>query len=86
LYPMYLESQAKVGMDKEEVLANFEGKKYRLSDTFLWCDSNAWYGDCESLISSNSTEFLILKIGIDSWLVVGFNSVGKASFAGQGDT
>ena len=86
IYPMYLESQAKIGMDKNEVLANLEGKKYRMSDTFSWCENNAWYGDCEAANNSSSIEYLILKIGIDTWLVVGFDSEGKVSFVGRGDT
>jgi len=86
IYPMYMESQAKIGMDKNEVLTNLEGKKYRLTDTLSLCDSNAWYGDCESANNSKSVEFLILKIGIDTWLVVGFNSAGKVSFVDRGDT
>lgn len=86
IYPMYLESQAKIGMDKNEVLTNLEGKKYLLSDTLSLCESNAWYGDCESANNSKSVEFLILKTGIDTWLVVGFNSAGKVSFVGLGDT
>jgi len=86
IYPMYMESQAKIGTDKNEVLTNLEGKKYRLSDTLSLCDSSAWNGDCESANNSKSVEFLILKIGIDTWLVVGFNSAGKVSFVGRGDT
>lgn len=83
---MHLESQAKIGMEKSEVLTNLEGKNYRLSDTLWMCESDVWYGDCESANNSNSVEFLILKIGIDTWLAVGFNSAGKVSFVGRGDT
>ena len=86
VYPMYLESLAKIGTDKSEVLTNLEGKKYKLSDTFSWCEKGVWYGDCDSVANSNSVEFLTLKIGIDTWLVVGFNSAGKVSFVGRGDT
>ena len=86
IYPVYLKSQAEIGMDKNQVLTNLEGKKYRLSDTLTMCESNAWYGDCESANNSKSVEFLILKIGIDTWLVVGFNSADKVSFVGLGDT
>ena len=86
VYPMYLESLAEVGMEKDEVLANFNGKDYRLVDTFLWCDDGAWYGDCEAVANSESVEFLILKIGIDNWLLVGFDSAAKVSFVGRGDT
>ena len=86
IYPMYLESQAKVGMDKKEVLANLNGKNYRISDTLSLCESNAWYGDCESALSSGSVEFIILRTGIDMWLVVGFDSEGKVAFVGRGDT
>ena len=66
LHPLYLESLAKIGTDKSEVLANLEGKKYKLSNTFSWCDEGAWYGDCDSVANSNSVEFLVLKIGIDN--------------------
>ena len=86
VYPMYLESLAKIGTDKNEVLTNLEGKNYNLSDTFSWCEKGVWYGDCDSVANSNSVEFLTLKIGIDNWLVVGFNSEGKVSFVGRGDT
>ena len=81
-----LESQAEIGMDKSEVLSNLEGENYRLSDTLWMCENDVWYGDCESASNSNSVEFLILKIGFDTWLVVGFNNAGKASFVGRGDT
>lgn len=86
IYPMYLESQADIGMDKQEVLANLEGKKYRVSDSLSLCENNAWYGDCEAANESGSVEFLMLKTGIDMWLVVGFDSEGKVSFVGRGDT
>ena len=86
VHKAYLESQAEIGLEKSEVLANLEGKNYRISDTLWMCESDVWYGDCESANSSNSVEFLILKIGIDTWLVVGFNSAGKVSFVGRGDT
>ena len=86
LYPMYLESQAKIGMDRQEVLSNLEGKDYRLSEELPFCKSDAWLGDCEGARNSDSIEFLRLKMGIDSWLVVGFNREGKVSFVGRGDT
>ncbi len=86
IYPMYLESQAKIGMDRKEVLVNLKGKEYKLSDTLSLCESNAWYGDCEAANNSKSVEFLILRTGIDMWLVVGFNNEGKVSFVGRGDT
>lgn len=86
VHPKYLESLAKIGANRTEVLKNFEGKRYRLSKTFSWCENGAWYGDCVSLANSNSVEFLIVKIGIDTWLVVGFDSGGKVAFVGRGDT
>lgn len=86
IYPMQMESLANIGMDRREVLANMEGKKYKLSDTLSLCESGAWYGDCDAANNSKSVEFLILKTGIDMWLVVGFNSEGKVSFVGRGDT
>ena len=86
IYPMYLESQARIGMDKKEVISNFDGKKYQLSETLPICDSNAWYGDCEGAKNSQSVEYLTVKTGIDTWLVVGFDGAGKVSFVGLGDT
>ena|SRR5690554_1947420 len=86
IYPVYLESLAELGMAKNEVLENFKGKNYQLSETLRLCDQGAWYGDCEKAGKSNSVNFLILKTGIDSWLVVGFNKVGEVSFVGRGDT
>ena len=85
-YPMYLKSQAEVGMNKAEVLENLKGKKYRFSDTLSICDSGAWYGDCEAASNSGSVEFLIFKIGIDTLLVVGFNAEEEVTFVGLGDT
>ena len=86
IYPMYLESRAKIGMDRNEVLANFENKHYVLSETLQLCEISAWYGDCEGAMNSGSVEFLTMKIGIDTWLVVGFNSQAKVAFVGRGDT
>jgi len=73
-------------MDRNEVLANFKGKEYKLSDTLSLCEGDFWYGDCEAAVNSGSIEFLVLKTGIDMWLVVGFNSEGKVSFVGRGDS
>jgi len=73
-------------MNKNEVLREVAGKKYLLEPSLSLCDSNAWLGDCESANNSGSEEFLVLKTGIDTWLVVGFNSKGIVTFVGQGDT
>ena len=86
LYPMYLESQARLGMDRQEVLSNLKDKDYRLSEDLAFCANGAWFGDCEAANDSDSIEFLILKVGIDTWLVVGFNDQDKVSFVDTGDT
>ncbi len=86
IYPYYIKSQATIGMDKETVLANLKDKKYLISSELTLCKNDAWYGDCESANKSDSSEFLILKIGIDTWFVVGFNKLSKVSFVGLGDT
>jgi len=86
IYPMYLKSQAGIGMDRKDVLDNLQGHEYSLSGTLSLCEGNAWHGDCAAATNSNSVEYLTLKTGIDTWLVVGFNSEGKVSFVGLGDT
>ena len=86
IYPLYLKSQAGIGMDRKDVLDNLQGNEYSLSETLSLCESNAWHGDCAAATSSNSVEYLTLKTGVDTWLVVGFDSNGKVSFVGLGDT
>ena len=86
IYPMYLESQAEMGMDRDEVLGNFEGMDYQLSETLTFCENGAWHGDCGAAGESSSVEWLTLKTGIDTWIVVGFDGAGKVAFVGSGDT
>ncbi len=85
-YPDRMASKLDIGMSVKQV-EEILGEEPRLNfDTNDLCERFDWRGNCNEARKSKSVEFSLWKMGIDTYLVVGFNQKRKVSFVGVGDS
>ena len=86
IYPSLLESRVDIGMAEDEVVRILGNDPHFREKDLGLCTSGAWYGDCEGATKSRAAMFLIWKVGIDTYFVVGVNEQSTVVFRGSGDT
>ncbi len=88
IQPLLVLNRIKPGMTRAQVIDEVGmPPKFDRTD-FPECTGTGqhWTGDCEVLKSSGAATFATWKFGIDTLLVVGFDTKGKVVFRGVGDT
>ena len=81
LWPGDTFSQVKIGMSRSEAIATV-GTPPRKEDKALpFCREGATpYRDCEEIRKSGAVYFLLWKVGIGSWMVVGLDANDKVCY------
>lgn len=86
IYPAIVEAQLEMGMNKDAVLS-IVGKEPLWEQTRLeLCNNQEWGGNCDEASESKADVFLVWKLGIDVYLVVGISKDSGLVFKGIGDT
>lgn len=87
LWPGEPFSQVKIGMSRAEAIATV-GTPPRNEDKALpFCrDGAALYRDCDEIRKSDAVYFLLWKVGIGSWMVVGLDANDRVCFRGRVNT
>ena len=87
LWPADRFSQVKIGMSRSEAIATV-GTPPRKEDKALpFCREGATpYRDCEEIRKSGAVYFLLWKVGIGSWMVVGLDVNDKVCYRGRVNT
>ena len=80
-------SQVKIGMSRAQVIAAV-GTTPRKEDKLLpFCREGATpYRDCDEIRKSGAVYFLLWKVGIGSWMVIGLDANDKVCFRGRVNT
>ncbi len=85
-YPKIVESKLELGMDKSEVISLIASNNFDdTTNLKKLCSTNQWQG-CKSALSSGSATYLSWSVGIDTFIVVGFNKNNKLIYKSFGDT
>ena len=81
LWPADTFSQVKIGMTRSEAIATV-GMPPRKEDKALpFCREGATpYRDCDEIRISGAVYFLLWKVGIGSWMVVGLDANDKVCY------
>ena len=87
LWPADTFNQVKIGMTRSEAIATV-GMPPRKEDKALpFCREGATpYRDCEEIRKSGAVYFLLWKVGIGSWMVVGLDANDKVCYRGRVNT
>lgn len=86
MYPALVESQLEIGMNKSVVLSTVGKEPLWEQSELELCSKHQWYGNCEVALKSNAAHYLVWKLGIDTYLVVGLDKDSNLVFKGLGDT
>jgi len=86
IYPALIVARLEPGMKKETVISVVGKESLWEKSELDLCNNQAWKGNCEQANASNAHTFLIWKLGIDTYLVVGLDSKSTLVFSGIGDT
>lgn len=72
------------GMTQAEVVAELGEPRLERYELGL-CHDHTWLGDCKAAQLSGAVRYLIWKYGVDTYLVVGFDSDSRVVFRDIGD-
>ncbi len=86
IYPAIVESQLEIGMNKSVVLSTVGKEPLWEQSQLELCSEHQWHGSCEAALQSNAAHYLVWKLGIDTYLVVGLDENQNLVFKGVGDT
>ncbi len=86
IYPSFVESQLEIGMNKSAVLSAVGKEPLWEQSQLELCSKHQWNGNCEAALKSNAANYLVWKLGIDTYLVVGLDKNSILVFKGLGDT
>jgi hypothetical protein len=86
IYPAFVESKLEIGMNKSVVLSTVGKEPLWEQSQLELCSKHQWYGNCEAALKSNASQYLVWKLGIDTYLVVGLDKKSNLVFKGLGDT
>ena len=85
-YPKLVESKLELGMDKSEIIEMIASNSFDdTKDLHSLCTINKW-PSCKAALSSGSSSFLTWSVGVDTFIVLGFDSKNKLIYKAYGDT
>jgi hypothetical protein len=85
--PYRVAGSVQTGMTDAEAIAAVGRPPDKQEAVLSFCATGArWYGDCSAIAASQSVNFLLWKVGIDTWLVVGVGANDKVTVVVLGDT
>ena len=80
-------SHVSIGMSRAEAIAMVGTPPRKEDKTLPFCHEGApAYQDCEKIKKSGAVYFLLWKVGIGSWMVVGLDANDKVCFRGRVNT
>jgi hypothetical protein len=86
-WPRRIANKVHIGMTDAEAIAAVGRGPDRQEGVLSFCRKDSkWYGDCSAVLASRSVAFMLWKVGIDSWLVVGVDADHKVKVVVVGDT
>lgn len=87
LWPGDRFSQVEIGMSRAEAIATVGTPPRKEGGTLAFCREGATpYRDCEDIRKSGAVYFLLWKVGIGSWMVVGLDANDRVCFRGRVNT
>lgn len=87
LWPGDRFSQVEIGMSRAEAIATVGTPPRKEGGTLAFCREGATpYRDCEHISKSGAVYFLLWKVGIGSWMVVGLDANDRVCFRGRVNT
>ena len=85
--PYRIAYRVQTGMTDAKAIAAIGRPPEKEEGVLSFCATGAkWYGDCSAIATSQSVNFLLWKVGIDTWLVVGVGANHKVTVVVLGDT
>ena len=84
LWPGDQFSQVSIGMSRAQAIAIVGTLPRKEDKTLPFCREGATpYRDCEEIKKSGAVYFLLWKVGIASWMVVGLDANDRVCFRGR---
>jgi hypothetical protein len=81
LWPGDTFSQVSIGMSRAEAIATVGTPPSKEDKTLPFCrEGAAPYRDCEEIKKTGAVYFLLWKVGIGSWMVVGLDANDRVCF------
>jgi len=77
-------NQIEIGMSEAQIAEIVEEQFIVKEDYPFLCREQLWYGDCSKVISSKAEYYLQIKLGIDTYAIIGISN-GKVVTKGLGD-
>ena len=80
-------SQVRIGMSRAEALAIVGTSPRKEVKTLPFCNEGAApYRDCEDIKKTGAVRYLLWKVGIGSWMVIGLDANDRVCFRGRVNT
>lgn len=87
LWPVDTFSQVKIGMSRTEAIAAVGLSPRREDKALPFCREGATlYRECEDIRKSGAVYFLLWKVGIGSWMVIGLDAGDKVCYHARVNT
>jgi hypothetical protein len=87
LWPGSMFSQVAIGMTRAQAIAAIGRPPTREEKTLPFCREGATpYRDCDEIRQSGAVYFLLWKVGIGSWVVIGLDANARVCFRGRVNT
>ena len=80
-------SHVSIGMSRAQAIATVGSPPRKEDKTLPFCRDGATpYRDCEEIKKSAAVTFLLWKVGIGSWMVIGLDANDRVCFRGRVNT
>jgi hypothetical protein len=80
-------SQVSIGMPRAQAIATVGSPPRKEDKTLPFCREGATpYRDCEEIKKTGAVTFLLWKVGIGSWMVIGLDANDRVCFRGRVNT
>jgi hypothetical protein len=87
LWPGDKFSQVSIGMSRAEAIATVGTPPRKEDKALSFCREGATpYRDCDEIKKTGAVYFLLWKVGIGSWMVIGLDANDKVCFRGRVNT